>query len=340
MPCAGVTRDGTVLLGDHITCDGFQWGRQVRVQTHVHEDHMRRFRRSKGIQDIIVSLPTRDLLVAIRDAELPYRSNLVVLDEGQEFQINGSSLAIADSGHMLGSVQVCVTTSRGVRIGYSSDFFWPLARVFEVDVLIINSPYGSPEHLRDYDQCEVEHRMVELVLSQLRTGPVAVLGYRGRLQHGMALLIGHVKPPVLVSRSVARVSKVYEKHGIHIADTVAIESPEGRELVERREKYLAFVELTEWRQHPWLKSASKVSLSAYAVPRETPILDYGNGDFRVALTDHADFAGTLEYVRASKAPKVLVHPLSGTPDVLADELRRRLGCQASVAEPLRISEWA
>ena len=43
---------GAVLLGPSVVCDGFQIGRPVRVQTHVHDDHMGDFERSKGFQDL------------------------------------------------------------------------------------------------------------------------------------------------------------------------------------------------------------------------------------------------------------------------------------------------
>ena len=335
-----MTGDGTVLLGDHVSCDGFQWSHAVRVQTHIHDDHMRGFRRSKGKQDILMSKATRELLVALMDFDIPYRSNLIVLDDLGRVEVGGDTVEVADSGHMLGSIQVRVTSSFGFRMGYSSDFFWPLRRVLEADELVLNSPYGSPEYAREYGQREVEERFVELVRIQLRKGPVVVLGYRGRLQHAMSLLVEQVRQPVLASRNVAVLSGVYDRHGVHLLGSIEADAEEGRRLVAEGDRYLAFMELTEQRQYPWVKDVSKILLSVYAVPREAPVLDYGNGDFRVALTDHADFAGTLEYVRASGAARVLVHPFSGTPDVLADEIRRRLSCQAVVAEPAEISEWA
>jgi putative mRNA 3-end processing factor len=336
---AQVVRDGTVLLGDHVSCDGFQWGRGVRVQTHVHDDHMHGFRRSKGVQDIAASEATRDLLIAVLNQDLPYRNNLIGLRSGDLYTVGGETIELADSGHMLGSVQVRVTDALGFRMGYSSDFFWPLERVLEVDELIVNSPYGGPEHTRGYLQQEVEQEFVELVHGLLRRRPVLVLGYRGRLQYAMSLLVGHVYAPILASRRVAATTGVYEKHGTHI-HAIAIDSEEGRALLEQGHGYLAFAELTEQRQYPWIDGAAKVSLSAYMVPHDEPILAYTNGDFRVALTDHADFAGTMEFVRASGAKRVLVHPLSGTPDVLASEIRGRLGVAAAVAVPLDISEWS
>ena len=50
-----VTRNGAVLLGPEVVCDGFHCKRSVRIQSHVHEDHLVDFDRSKGHQDIYLS---------------------------------------------------------------------------------------------------------------------------------------------------------------------------------------------------------------------------------------------------------------------------------------------
>ena len=55
---------GAVSLGPNVVCDGFLLSAKVRVQTHVHIDHMDRFETSKGKQQIIASEPTLKLLIA------------------------------------------------------------------------------------------------------------------------------------------------------------------------------------------------------------------------------------------------------------------------------------
>jgi hypothetical protein len=40
MTVVNVSGSGAVLLGEVITCDGFQYGYPIRVQTHCHMDHM------------------------------------------------------------------------------------------------------------------------------------------------------------------------------------------------------------------------------------------------------------------------------------------------------------
>jgi putative mRNA 3-end processing factor len=61
---------------------------------------------------------------------------------------------------MLGAAQVEVQLDSGLRLGYSGDFQWPLDRPMEVDALVVDSTYGSPESIRQYTQAEAETRFL------------------------------------------------------------------------------------------------------------------------------------------------------------------------------------
>ncbi|MEI8373793.1 MAG: hypothetical protein WCJ35_13275 [Planctomycetota bacterium] len=334
-----VRADGTVLLGESVSCDGFAFGRKVRIQTHVHHDHMTDFGTSKAEQDIIVTQETKDLLIAILNCELPRRNNIIVLPEGQVYSVDGEQIEIMDNGHMLGSAHVRVSLQNGLRVGYSSDFYWPLARVFEVDELVIDSTYGNPDAVRSYDQQKVEEQFVQLVLDRLRRGSVVVLGYRGRLQYGMSLFSGCTRYPMLATHRVGSVAAIYLKYGVSIDPWTDLGSAEANQLMRDGNRYLAFVELTEQRNFPWIRQLQKITLSAYMVPHEEPVMDYGNGDFRVALTDHADFSGTLEFVHASKARKVITHPGRGDAYALAHAIRSQLGVESIVGCEMPVRGW-
>ena len=270
-----------------------------------------------------MSPATRDLLVALFDEDLPFRNNIHALDEGGVFSVRDEVVELADNGHMLGSVQVRVTTGEGRRIGYSSDFFWPAPSVLKVDCLVVDSTYGSPDAERRYRQHDVEERLVEIVAERARARPVVVCGYRGRLQHAMKLLLPVLRCPIVVSERVDRLVPVYQKYGFEIGDYVCIGRQNG--IVDRSEPFVAFVELTEVRNLPWTRKCATVTLSAFMVPRSEPILDYGNGDLRVALTDHADYRGTLEFINATGAAEVLAYPCSGHPEALVEAIRAELG---------------
>ena len=68
-----VTGRGAVILGPDVVCDGFHFGPKARVQSHVHMDHMGDFETSKGLQKIIMSPETYDLIVLEKNADIPYR---------------------------------------------------------------------------------------------------------------------------------------------------------------------------------------------------------------------------------------------------------------------------
>ena len=93
---------GAVSLGPNIVCDGFRLSAEVRVQTHVHKDHMDSFETSKGQQQIIASKQTLRLLIAEFDADLPYRSNVRAVSQGQAYKAGESKVTLIPSGHMLG----------------------------------------------------------------------------------------------------------------------------------------------------------------------------------------------------------------------------------------------
>jgi putative mRNA 3-end processing factor len=330
-----------LLLGDHVSCDGFAYDRAVRVQTHIHFDHMIDFCRSKANQTILVSAATRDLLIAIYNADLPYRENLKTLRDGQVYEVNGEEVEIFPSNHMLGSVQVRVTCEDGYRVGYSSDFFWPIDDPIEVDELVVDSTYGDPLGTRRYDQAHVDEKLIDVVASNLRGGhPTALLGFNGRLQTALHLVADFAQTPILCSPKAYPLVDVYRRHGFHLPHVIASNSPEGISLVRKREPCLAIATLPERRHMPWIDRYRTVLLSGHVMRYATdPVTWYGNGDCCVAMTDHADFPGTVEYIKATRARTVWTDPRSGNAHALAEAVRKRLGVEAAVIPEHKSLEW-
>ena len=186
-----VLGSGAVQLGNVISCDGFIYGYPIRVQTHVHEDHMDGFDSSKGYQRIIVTRPTFDLLIAIgNNADIPHRENIKVIPLGVPILMEDCHIVLLDNGHMLGSAQVEVTLPNGLRCGYSGDFAWPLEKVIHVEQLVLDSTYGSPDSVRKFTQEEANNRFVELVVERIKAGPVLISSHRGTLQRAISCLDG------------------------------------------------------------------------------------------------------------------------------------------------------
>jgi putative mRNA 3-end processing factor len=328
---------GTVVLGQRISCDGFHRDYEVRVQTHVHSDHMDNFNTSKGSQNIFMSEPTRKLLVCEFDADLPYRENVYSLEMGKPRTVGDDQVTLLHSGHMLGSVQVAVQLANGMRLGYSGDFRWPLEEVIEVDALVIDSTYGSPERKREYTQEEAEERFLNLVHGRVKLGPVFIKAHRGTIQRALQILTGQVDCPIIGSARLCNEVEVYRQHGYGIGAVCLNTSEEGRTHL-RSGRFIRFYGTGD--EFPvQIAKGSTITLSAYMSRPDDPVMEYSDIAFSVALSNHADFVGTLEYIKATKAKYVVTDNTRGHAAELALEVTRQLGIPARPSSTTYSREW-
>lgn len=325
-----VTAHGAVRLGPRIVCDGFHHEASARVQTHIHDDHMYDFDKSKGFQHIYMTEATKQLLVAERNADLPYRDNLVALSAGIPVDHDGEKIELHLNGHMLGSAQVAVELENGLRVGYSGDIGWPTGNIIAVDQLVVDATYGSPDSVREYSQEEVENRLLDLIGQRLRFGPVHILANRGTLHRALQVIAGRFRDPLVGSKRLLKQVQVYRNFGACIDEILVDELPQGRDALASG-RFLRFYGKGDRCPANEL-AGSRIVLSAFGTGPTDPVLDYGPTSFRVALTDHADFNATLEYVKATGARFVVTdNTRGGNAITLAGEIARRLGvdCQPS-----------
>jgi putative mRNA 3-end processing factor len=228
-----VAASGAVLLGDHIACDGFHRERKVRVQTHVHDDHMSDFETSKGEQDIFMSPATHQLLVAEFNADLPYRTNVVALPYAVDQRLGKWRVSLVPSGHMLGSSQVVVERDDGLRLGYSGDFHWPIDDVIQCDELVVDSTYGSPDSIRRYSQEEAEQAFYDILTKSIRNGPVLLKAFRGTLQRALRIISDVPGCTFVGSARLKRELDVYAEHGYPIPPLVVTGTPPAREALRQ-----------------------------------------------------------------------------------------------------------
>jgi putative mRNA 3-end processing factor len=329
-----VTASGTVLLGDRICCDGFHRDYPVRVQTHIHMDHMHSFETSKGLQNIFMSEPTRRLLIAEFNAELPIRENIVVLEMGVPRAVGDQRVTLLSSGHMLGSVQVAVELPDGQRLGYSGDFRWPLDDVIQVDSLVVDSTYGSPDRKREYTQDEAEERFLQLVLGSLKRGPVHIKSHRGTLQRALQILTGQVDCPLVGSARLCSEVQVYREHGYAIGPIHLSTSQECRAMLKQCGRFIRLYGNGDG-QPVEIGKGTTIALSAFISKPDDPVMEYTDSSFQVALSNHADFTGTLEYIRATGAHYVVTDNTRGS----GVELAREVGAQFGIEARPSTAEW-
>ena len=239
-----------------------------------------------------------------KNADLSYRDNLHCVVRGNEYVLeNGSKLSLIPSGHMLGSCQVLLEQPSGLRIGYSGDFSWPLDEVIKVDVLVVDSTYGSPRSVRRYTQAEAEECMLETVCQRLRHGSVHVSAYRGTIERVLQVLDGRVDVPVLASERLIKEVEVYKIYGFATGTIEAISSDIGRAAMKEH-SYIRLYSKGDGFGNELINGTS-ITCSAYMVAPSYPLMVFSDKSYRVALSNHADFSGTLAYVEKTGAKKVI-----------------------------------
>lgn len=303
-PRVDVFDNGAVRLGANLTCDGYAEGFDFRVQTHVHDDHMGDFNRSKGLQYIFMSKETKALLISEFNADLEYRDNIISLDWGLERELeDGTKLTFIRSGHMLGSAQVVVEHPDGFRCGYSGDFSWPINDVIQVDELVIDSTYGSPASVREYTQGEAESRLQEIVCQRLRRGSVHIHAHRGTIERVLHVLSTNTGVPILGSKRLISEISVYQENGFALGSVIRIDSEEGHTAL-KGQSYIRLYSKGDGFQNELIEGTS-ISCSAFMTKRDDPVIEYSERAFGVALTNHADFEGTIEYIKATGAKQIV-----------------------------------
>ena len=334
-------KDGGIVLGRNFTCDGFYWDEddyesspKYRIQTHAHEDHMAQFERSKRFQNkgIICTNPTKDLLVMKRKGNLSIFNGFITLENNEKKEIGNEILEVRDANHIIGTIQVKVTLSDGKSIGYSSDFYWPCDPI-KVDELVVDSTYGDPKSIMKYNPADIEKQFVEIALAPNKTQ--IVMGHRGRIQYCLSnLLYGNCNKPIYATQNVRDTCKVYEKYGFPMPEIRKLEDETSIEEIEKIPS-LVFMHSSEWRQFPWYNEYTKIILSAYMQRNQSGITEHSDGGFTIPITDHADFLGTLNYIKATGAR--IVYPYGndgGNSIALARYINEEMeGVDAVILEP-------
>jgi len=333
---------GGVFLSDSVICDGFVYNVPLRVQTHIHDDHMKDFNTSKGSQTILMSEPTRHLLIAEFGGDLAFRPKIVGLPYGTIYTHGDNNIQLLPNGHMLGSVQVVLENKDGARTGYSGDFNWPMENVMQTDVLVVDSTYGSPEKKKNYSQEDVNHRFVEMVVANQYKGPVHIKGYRGLIQRALSLIHGNgINVPVLVSRRMKSQIEVYQNFGYTIDNVIELGSEDGKEVMKSN-RYVRLYGTGDGDLDGVASGkGSSIYLTAYWAQANEPVLELaGDRVTRIAMTDHADFDGTIEYILATKAKHVITDPTrGGSAFELSSYIKDHLGITSEMGHCTNNLSW-
>lgn len=334
-----VLGSGAVVLGDEVTCDGFHQDRHVRIQTHIHTDHLTDFSTSKS-RELVMSAAVRDLL-SFDHPDLDFRANIHVLSPGNTWEFGGSTIMLEYSGHMLGACQAIVVLEDGIRVGYSGDFSWPLDRPIAVDALVLDATYGSPELPRRYNQVSADRALAELINDSLARGPVQLLGNSGVVERALMVIraadVAEDVPIVGNARLCAAVD-VHIEHKWPLPRLIDVDKEEGHRAI-REGRYIRCWQLSEGGRIEGIVEGTTISLTKYRA--HDVVVEFAESNFRVGMSNHADYAGTVQYVESTGAEYVVTDACRGQDRarVLANTLRDELGVEARPSSNARGHKW-
>jgi putative mRNA 3-end processing factor len=321
-----VTHRGAVLLGKTVACDAFEETKPIRVVTHAHADHMTGLHQSlRTCEKVLMTEATKDMIDVMRSPLFLMRGHVETLDYGKTIQHDDERITFFRADHILGAAQVLVEDAEGKRIVFTGDFRIDDTPVLYSDVLVIEATYGSPACRRSFG-VDIKSALVSLVEKGLKHGTVYVFGYHGKLQELMQILHkADVHVPFVAPEKVFQVSKVCEKHGMRIGRLLLSTENEAKELLDTNSPCLAFYHMG---------SQNKVGLNNFRIcvsgwEFDSAIRQTGDKEYLVALSDHSDFNGLLEYIRRSKPELVITDNFRvSNAEPLAREIRKRFGISA------------
>lgn len=340
MPQIDVAGSGAILLGSHVSCDGFHIEHPIRIQTHWHLDHLSGFGPSKRGEIALTPLTCK--LLSLTHPDLPIRGNVHQIKPGDTVEISGQRICFLRSDHCLGAVQVAVELVNGVRVGYSGDFYWPLDEVIQVDELVVDASYGSPTSDRDYTQRDAEEELIHQVRLALREGPVHLFAHSGVGERALAVLTTSdvlEEIPVLASERFCHSTRIHREAGYHLPNVINVKSSEGMTLLGGKERYVRCWGLGQQMANDVLPG-TMIRLTKYRA--DHVVERVGDQSYVIGLSNHADFASTIEYIERTGANFVLTDGTrTSDPKArgLAAAIIRELGIEARAATPLPSMEY-
>ena len=323
---ANVTSNGAVLLGEHVACDSHEKTRPLRVVTHAHADHMNGLQQSlKNCSTVVMTPATKDLIDILKGSQYLLRGNVKALEYDNPLTFDDERLTLHNVDHILGAAQVLVEDAEGNRILYTGDFRMANTPVIQSDLLVIEATYGSPWRTRNFAD-EAEHMLVSTVKKGLKQGPVYVFGYHGKLQEVMQILHeAKIEAPFIMPEKILQLTRTHQKHGMRICRPLFSIQHEMQSTLHGEAQYIAFYHMN-WRRKVGLDKF-RVSVSGWEF--NVPCRQTGEREYVVALSDHSDFKGLLEYVRQSK-PKLVItdNYRAGDAYALSKQIKHQLGIEA------------
>ena len=324
-----ITKQGAVLLGKYVVCDGFDWDREIAIVTHIHSDHTAHFERCLGYYDIIFCSPeTKELLITLEGEWLRLRRNLIALPYENAYPHREERVTLYPAKHILGSAQVLVEDQDGVRIVYTGDFDFPNTKPIRTDILVLDATFGDSTQIAECSRDEIIDRLVSLATKELETSSLCILAHRGKLQEVMSILNeAGLKIPFLCEHDIFGMCMTYQNCGINMGSVQSLKDNAAQEIIQRGERHIIFHLLGRKLQLLPPIHYTKIRVSRWGTTES--FYRVADDYCIVALSDHADLNGILEYVRQSRPKLVITDNFrGGSAEALAEAIRNELHIEA------------
>jgi len=275
---------------------------------------------------VVMTPITKDLIDVMKGPLFLMAGNVKALNYKETVRHDDERITLYPADHIWGAAQVLVEDADQTRIVYTGDFRLPETLIIKCDILVIEATYGNPTCIRPFGN-QVEDILVSLVEKSLKNGPVYLFGYYGKIQEVMQILHrAKVRVPFIVPETVFHISKICERHGMRFGRRLLLSTDaEAESMLQRNDPCVAFYHMGSRRRVG--EDALRIYLSGWEFG--SPCRQIGEREYRVALSDHCDFNGLLQYVRESKPKMVITDNYRvGDAYVLAREIRKRLNIPA------------
>jgi len=282
--------------------------------SHGHSDHV-------ATNKVTEYFCTPETVAIIRN-RYKKEAKLSALKFGKRMQLNGSTVSLHNSGHILGSAQVLVEGNKTVAV--TSDFklqdsiIQKGANPINCDVLVLESTFGLPCYSFPKRE-EVYQQIGNFVKEKSKKGFVVLAGYSlGKAQELTKAVNDYAGVTPIVHESIYENNLVYEQHGAKLGSFLKLDHNLHDSPVLIMPPSLVnhnLLQVLEFSLHKKIFSGMATGWS------------FRNGfNQTFPLSDHADFPQLLDYVKQAE-PK-LVLTMHGFERELASYIQRRLGVLA------------
>ena len=350
-----IDRTGSILLGKNTVVDGFRYGREIGIFSHIHKyDENDLEKAMHECHVIYVSPPTFDLLAILdqkRDdpvsADIYFSGRHIKrlnFDEPKTTKLHSRELNLdstyADmitlkrAHHILGSAQILISTDDGKDIVYSSDFSHPETEPIDCDVLVLDSTHGDPMFNAPVDVGSLENRLTELVETEIESGnPICIRAHIGRLQYTMSILSERLPDDLEFISSIRNnnLADVYRKYNMPIRKLKRCDRLEGQDILEKNYPFIEFKTTHDVQSIAEMDERSTVfQMDGEHLGNKTTITQCKNKKkYQLELGKHENYHNILEYVKACNPGVVITgDSQSGWGSHLAKKIKNELGIDA------------